>query len=415
MVKAKSFNISKKAVWEAYRKVKANRGVAGVDHQSLEDFEQDLAGNLYKLWNRLCSGSYYPPPVLQVEIPKAQGGVRKLGIPTVADRVAQMVVKQAFEPCVEPHFHEDSFGYRPGKSALQAVGATRQRCWKFDFVLELDVKGMFDSIDHSLLLRAVDKHTDCRWVRLYIERWLKAPFQQQGGGLVERTSGTPQGGVVSPLLANLFMHYVFDKWMDREFPEVPFARYADDAVVHCHSEAKARTLLERLHERFVECKLELHPEKTQIVCCNVKKQKFSKVAKKFNFLGYCFRPRLVRNRYGLLFANFTPAISPSNAKRIRQTVRRWRLHMRTHMNLFEIARLVSPIIQGWINYYGGYQRSSLFRVLNKINLALVKWVKWKYKKKAQYTKRARAWLGKVAKHHPDLFPHWKLAVPFPAE
>ena len=415
MDKTKSFNISKKAVWDAYRKVKANGGAAGVDHQSLEDFGQDLTNNLYKLWNRLCSGSYFPPPVLEVEIPKAQGGKRKLGIPTVADRIAQMVVKQAFEPSVEPYLHEDSYGYRSGKSALQAVGATRERCWQYDYVLEFDIKGMFDAIDHTLLLRAVDKHTDCRWVRLYIARWLKAPFQQADGKLVERNSGTPQGGVVSPLLSNLFMHYVFDKWMEREFPNNPFARYADDGVVHCRSEAEARLLLERIGFRFEECKLELHPEKTQIVCCHVGKQRHTKVAKKFDFLGYCFRPRLVRNRYGKLFVNFTPAISPSNAKRIRQTVRRWRLHVRTQMTLFEIARLVNPIIQGWINYYGSYQRSALSPVLRYINLALVKWVKWKYKNKGQYTKRARVWLGKVAKHHPHLFAHWRLYVPFPAE
>ena len=415
MVKTKPFSISKRAVWEAYRKVKANRGASGVDHQSLEDFAQGLANNLYKLWNRLCSGSYFPPPVLVVEIPKAQGGMRTLGIPTVADRIAQMVVKQAFEPSVEPYLHEDSYGYRPGKSALQAVGATRQRCWQYDYVLEFDIKGMFDAIDHTLLLRAVDKHTDCRWVRLYIERWLKAPFQQADSGLVERDSGTPQGGVVSPLLANLFLHYVFDKWMERKFPNNPFARYADDGVIHCRSEAQARYLLERLGKRFRECKLELHAEKTQIVCCHVGKQKYSEVAKKFDFLGYCFRPRLVRNRYGKLFVNFTPAISPRNAKRIRQTVRRWRLHVRTHMSLFEIARLVNPIIRGWINYYSVYQRSSLTPVLRYINLALVKWVKWKYKKKAQYTRRARRWLGQVATHYPGLFAHWSLAVPFPAE
>lgn len=415
MVKTKPFSISKRAVWDAYRKVKANRGASGVDHQSLEDFGQDLSNNLYKLWNRLCSGSYFPPPVLQVEIPKAQGGKRTLGVPTVADRIAQMVVKQAFEPSVEPYLHADSYGYRPGKSALQAVGVTRQRCWQFDYVLEFDIKGMFDAIDHSLLLRAVDKHTDCRWVRLYIERWLKAPFQQADGRVVERDSGTPQGGVVSPLLSNLFMHYAFDKWMERNFPNNPFARYADDGVIHCRNEAQARSLLERLGKRFRECKLELHPEKTQIVCCHVGKQKHTEVAKKFDFLGYCFRPRLVRNRYGKLFVNFTPAISPVNAKRIRQTVRRWRLHVRTRMTLFEIARLVNPIIRGWINYYSVYQRSSLTPVLRYINLALVKWVKWKYKKKAQYTRRARRWLGQVAKHHPGLFAHWSLAVPFPAE
>jgi RNA-directed DNA polymerase len=415
MVETKPFGISKRAVWEAYRRVKENRGAAGVDHQSLEDFGQDLTNNLYKLWNRLASGSYFPPPVLMVEIPKAQGGVRTLGIPTVADRIAQMVVKQAFEPCVDPYFHQDSYGYRPGKSALQAVGVTRHRCWRYDYVLEFDIKGLFDAIDHTLLLRAVDKHTDCRWVRLYIERWLKAPFQQADGGLVERDSGTPQGGVVSPVLSNLFLHYAFDKWMDRNFPDNPFARYADDAVVHCRSEAEARELKARLARRLRECKLELHPKKTQIVCCHVGKQQNTQVAKKFDFLGYCFRARLVRNRYGKMFVSFTPAISPRSAKKIRQQARRWRLHLRTSMSLEDIARAVNPAIRGWVNYYGAYQRSSLYPVLHHIDYHLVKWIKWKYKKKGNYSKRAIRWLGQAASHQPELFAHWSLGAPFPAE
>ena len=415
MVKTKPFGISKRAIWEAYHRVRKNGGAAGVDRQSLEDFEQDLPNNLYTLWNRLASGSYFPPPVRMVEIPKAQGGKRKLGIPTVADRIAQMVVKQAFEPCVEPYFHPDSYGYRPGKSALQAVGVTRQRCWRYDYVLEFDIKGLFDAIDHTLLLRAVDKHTGCRWVRLYIERWLKAPFQQADGRLVERQSGTPQGGVVSAVLSNLFLHYVFDHWMERNYPNNPFARYADDGVVHCRSEAQARYLRARLQRRFRDCQLELHPEKTQIVCCRVGKRHDTQVAKKFDFLGYCFRPRLVRSREGVMFVNFTPAISPRSAKRIRQTVRSWRLHLRSRMSLHDIARAVNPIIRGWVNYYSAYQRSSLLPVLRCINLALVKWVKWKYRKKGQYTRRARRWLGQVAKYEPGLFTHWSLGAPFPAE
>ena len=252
-------------------------------------------------------------------------------------------------------------------------------------------------------------------MRLYIERWLKAPFQQADGGRVERVSGTPQGGVVSPVLSNLFLHYVFDKWMERNFPNNPFARYADDGVVHCRSEAQARYLKARLERRLRECKLELHPGKTQIVCCHVGKQKNTQVAKQFDFLGYCFRSRLVRSRYGKLFVSFTPAISPRSARRIRQAIRRWRLYVRTRMSLQEIACLVNPVIRGWINYYSAYQRSSLIPVLRHINLALVKWVKWKYKKKGQYTKRARRWLGQVASHQPKLFAHWQLGAPFPAE
>ncbi len=414
MVETKPFGISKRAVWEAYRRVKENRGAAGVDHQSLEDFGENLSNNLYKLWNRLASGSYFPPPVLMVEIPKAHGGMRTLGIPTVADRIAQMVVKQAFEPCVEPYFHQDSYGYRPNKSALQAVGVTRQRCWRYDYVLEFDVKGLFDAIDHALLLRAVYKHTDCRWARLYIERWLKAPFQQADGGLVERDSGTPQGGVVSPVLSNLFLHYVFDQWMGRNFPDNPFARYADDAVVHCRSEGQARYLKARLERRFRECKLELHPEKTQIVCCHVGKQQNTQVAKKFDFLGYCFRARLVRSRQGKTFVGFTPAISPLSAKKIRQQARRWRLHLRTSQSLDDIARAVNPAIRGWMNYYGAYHRSSLAPVLRHINSHLLKWVKRKYKKRGRSTKRAKVLLESVAYHRPELFAHWQFGVGFTA-
>ena len=414
MVKTKPFGISKRAVWEAYRRVRKNGGAAGVDRQSLEEFERDLGNNLYKLWNRLASGRYFPPPVRQVEIPKAQGGTRTLGIPTVADRIAQMVVKQAFEPCVESYFHRDSYGYRPGKSALQAVGVTRQRCWQYDYVLEFDIKGLFDAIDHTLLLRAVEKHTDCRWVRLYIERWLKAPFQQADGKLVERRSGTPQGGVVSPLLANLFLHYVFDKWMERDFPHNPFARYADDGVVHCRSEAQACYLKHRLEKRFRECMLELHPRKTQIVCCRVGEKQDPQVSNQFDFLGYCFRPRLVRSRSGQMFVGFTPAISPQAAKRIRQRVRRWRLHRLSGRSLEDLAQEVNPVIQGWMNYYGAYQRSALVPILRHIDQHLVKWVKRKYKKRRS-AKRAMRWLGQVASYHPGLFVHWRLSAPFPAE
>ena len=412
--KTKPFAISKRAVWEAYRQVKENRGAAGVDRQSLEDFEQDLANNLYKLWNRLASGSYFPPPVLAVEIPKAQGGRRRLGVPTVADRIAQTVVKQAFEPCVEPYFHPDSYGYRPGKSALQAVGITRERCWRYDYLLEWDIKGLFDAIDHTLLVRAVNHHTDCRWVRLYLERWLTAPFQQPDGVLIARERGTPQGGCVSPVLANLLLHYVFDKWMERQFPNLPFARYADDAVVHCHRQAEAEQLKAALEQRFRECRLELHPEKTQIVCCNVTKQRNSGLAKQFVFLGYCFRPRRVRSRQGKRFVGFTPAISPNAAKRIRQRIRRWRLHRQTRLSLEAIAQVVNPIITGWINYYGAYHRSALYPILRHIDYHLVKWVKRKYKKRGRYVARAIAWLGKVAHHQTGLFAHWRFGVRFPA-
>lgn len=415
MGETKPFEIPKYAVWDAYRKVKKNNGTSGVDRQSLEDFDRDLGNNLYKLWNRMASGSYFPPPVRMLEIPKAQGGMRKLGIPTVSDRIAQMVVKEALEPCVEPYFHPDSYGYRPEKSALQAIEVTRRRCWQYDYLLEFDIRGLFDAIDHTLLMRAVKKHTDCRWVQLYTERWLKAPFQQADGGLVARESGTPQGGVVSPVLANLFLHYVFDKWMQIHFPKYLFARYADDAVVHCHDLAEVEYLKVCLEKRFRECGLELHPEKTKIVCCNVAKQRSTQANKKFEFLGYCFRPRLVRSWRGNFFVGFTPAISPTAAKEIRQQIRKWRLHLHTGLSVEEIAKRINPIVRGWINYYSAYQRSALYPVLRHIDRCLVRWVKRKYKKKGKYFKRAKVWLGKVAYHRPELFVHWQFGVTFPAE
>jgi len=262
---AKPFSISKRMVWEAYKRVKANQGAAGVDEESLADFEEHLTANLYKLWNRLASGSYFPPPVRTVMIPKRDGGQRALGMPTVSDRMAQTVVAMGLEPVLEPHFHPDSYGYRPGKSAIQALGVARQRCWRYDWVLALDIKGFFDNIDHTLLLRALRKHTACPWVLLYVTRWLQAPVQGQDGTLIQRGQGVPQGGCISPVLANLFLHYAFDAWMQREHPSIPFERYADDIIAHCQSAVQARWLQARIATRLAQCHLELHPTKTHIV------------------------------------------------------------------------------------------------------------------------------------------------------
>jgi RNA-directed DNA polymerase len=296
MSATKPFVIDKWLVYEAYKAVKANAGAAGVDQQSIEDFEMDLKGNLYKIWNRMSSGSYFPPPVRAVAIPKKSGGERILGIPTVADRVAQMVVKQVIEPMIEPSFLPDSYGYRPGKSALDAVGITRERCWRYNWVLEFDIKGLFDNIDHSLLQLALKKHVECEWAMLYIERWLKAPLQLADGTRVERTRGTPQGGVVSPVLANLFLHYTFDVCMKRTFPQLLWCRYADDGLVHCRSEQEAQAIKQALQARFEQCGLELHPTKTKIVYCKDGSRKGKYPNTKFDFLGYTFRPRLVKNR-----------------------------------------------------------------------------------------------------------------------
>ncbi len=412
MAKGKSYEISKQVVWEAYQKVKANRGAAGVDRQSLDDFEKDLKGNLYKIWNRMSSGSYFPPPVRLVEIPKDQGrGVRPLGIPTVADRIAQMVAKLYFEPLVEPHFHPDSYGYRPGKSALDAVGTARERCWHQDWVIDLDIKGFFDNLDHELLMRAVRHHTELPWVILYVQRWLAAPLQYADGCLEERTKGSPQGSVVSPVLANLFLHYAFDEWMRRNYPHVLFERYADDVVIHAATRAQAESLLEAVRNRLKQCHLELHPEKTKIVYCQDSDRRGHHDHIKFDFLGYTFRPRRAKNRWGKYFVSFLPAISGKAAKKIRATVRDWRLGAsRNNQTLEEIARFVNPYVRGWVNYYGRYYRSALNPVLRHLERALVYWVRRKFKRLRRHQRKATHWLGRVARREPGLLYSWQIGI-----
>ncbi|MDO9351985.1 MAG: group II intron reverse transcriptase/maturase [Deltaproteobacteria bacterium] len=410
MKRAKPYEISKKVVWEAWKQVKANHGAAGVDEESVSDFEKNVKDNLYKIWNRMSSGSYFPPPVRTVEIPKKSGGERLLGIPTVTDRVAQVVAKMYLEPVLEPNFHQDSYGYRPGKSAIQAVEVTRRRCWKYDWVLEFDIKGLFDNINHDLLMRAVRKHTDCKWMLLYIERWLKAPFQGEDGILVERTKGTPQGGVISPLLANLFLHYVFDKWMERNYPQVPFCRYADDGVVHCRTEAEAWLMKEVIESRFKECNLELHREKTRIIYCKDEDRRKEYSQTSFDFLGFTFRPRRSKNRWGKPFINFSPAVSNEAGKAMRQEARRWRLHLRSDKSLEDLSRMFSPIVRGWINYYGSFYKSALYPTLRHLNRTLVRWAERKFKRLRRHQRRAEYWLGRIAQRQPWLFPHWRMGI-----
>ncbi len=409
MDNAKPFCISKREVWEAYKRVKANQGAAGVDGQSIEQFEEELENNLYRLWNRMCSGSYFPPPVRRVDIPKSDGQLRPLGIPTVSDRIAQMVVQRYLEPIVEPLFHGDSYGYRPGRSAHQALSVTRQRCWRYDWVLDLDLKSFFDTIDWELLLRALRRHTDCKWVLLYIERWLKAPVCMPDGTLVERKQGTPQGAVISPLLANLFLHYAFDRWMAEKHPDIPFERYADDIICHCASEAQARVLKNALGQRFMQCHLELHPHKTKIVYCKDANRRGSYPEQRFDFLGYTFRPRSSRTREGKLFTSFAPAVSEKAAKAIRQRMRRWRLHHRNDLALEEIARWTRPIVMGWVRYYGRFHASVLRGALRTLDDFLVRWSQRKYKRLRAHKARAWQWLWRVHSRQPDLFAHWALA------
>ena len=410
MDKTKPYDIPKQTVWDAFQRVKANKGAAGVDEETIGEFEQDLKGNLYKIWNRMSSGSYFPPAVKAVEIPKKSGGVRILGIPTVSDRVAQMVVKMHFEPKVEPIFAADSYGYRPGKSAIDALRITRGRCWRYDWVIELDIRKLFDRIDHELLMKAVGKHTDSAWEILYIERWLKAPFQMQDGSLVERTMGTPQGGVVSPVLANLFMHYAFDEWMKREHPNNPWARYADDGVIHCRTQKEAENLLIELGERFKQCKLELNTEKTRIVYCKDDDRRGNYPVTSFDFLGYTFRARGSKNRWGKCFINFSPAVSNAASKAMRQTIRGWRMQLKSDVGIDDLSRMFNPVVRGWINYYGCFYKSQLYSVLRHMNRALMYWARRKYKKLAVHKRRASAWLGRLARNRPELFAHWQMGI-----
>jgi RNA-directed DNA polymerase len=407
----KPFRIDKKQVYEAYKAVKSNAGSAGVDGQTIEQFEADLQNNLYKLWNRMSSGSYFPPPVRAVSIPKKTGGQRILGVPTVADRVAQMVVKQLIEPELDPIFLADSYGYRPRKSALDAVGVTRQRCWKYDWVLEFDIKGLFDNIDHELLLRAVRKHVKCKWALLYIERWLTAPMEHEDGTKAERKSGTPQGGVVSPILSNLFLHYTFDLWMARTHPDFPWCRYADDGLVHCRNEQEAQTLKAELQARLAECRLELHPTKTKIVYCKDRNRKGAYPNVHFDFLGYCFRPRVVRrSRDNKLFCGFNPAVSSSALKAMRTTIRELDFRHQTQLSLVDIARRVNPLLRGWIEYYGRYAPSALSPLLRYINHTLRAWAMRKFKRFAAHKIRAGRFLERLARENANLFVHWRLGM-----
>ena len=403
----KSFDISKWEVWEAWEKVKANKGAPGVDGCSIEDFEKDLKNNLYRIWNRMSSGSYFPPPVLAVEIPKPHGGgTRVLGVPTVEDRIAQTVVARRLEAKVEPIFHPDSYGYRPGRAALDAVAVCRKRCWKTDWVIDLDIQKFFDSVPWELIVKAVEANTDQPWVLLYVKRWLSAPMQSSTGTLHPRDRGTPQGSAVSPVLANLFLHYAFDAWMAREFPGVTFERYVDDAVVHCVSQAQARTVLAAIAERMEQVGLRLHPEKTRIVYCQDSNRRRSFEHTAFTFLGFTFRQRQARNKQGKRFSAFLPAMSKDALKKISAEVRSWRLHTRIGHTFQHLARCINPIVRGWMQYYGAFYRAALHPLLARINAYLVRWIRKKYRRLQAKKKALECWRGITARY-PRMFTHWE--------
>jgi len=403
----RSFDISRQEVWEAYLKVRANKGAPGADGCSIEMFEADLKNNLYKIWNRMSSGCYFPPPVMAVEIPKPHGGgTRMLGVPTVADRIAQTVVAARLEKSVEPKFHDDSYGYRPRRSALDAVGRCRERCWEFDWVIDLDIQKFFDSVPWDLIVKAVEANTDQPWVVLYVKRWLAAPIQMPDGSLAERDRGTPQGSAVSPVLANLFLNYAFDIWMARKFPAVPFERYVDDAVVHCRSERQARMVATAIGERMEQVGLRLHPDKTRIVYCKDGKRPGSHEHTSFDFLGFTFRARGVRSKNGNVFTGFGPAVSKTARKRMSQQVRSWRLHHYTTFSEQDLARWINPIVSGWMNYYGRYYRTELYPLLRRINAYLMRWLRKKYKRLRAFKKAHAAW-KRTTRQYPRFFAHWR--------
>jgi group II intron reverse transcriptase/maturase len=410
----KPFEISKRAVWEAWEKVRANKGAPGVDGESIADFEKDLKGNLYKIWNRMSSGTYFPPPVRAVEIAKAHGtGTRMLGVPTVADRIAQTVVARVLEERAERLFHPDSYGYRPKRSALDAVAACRRRCWETDWVIDLDIRKFFDSVPWDLVVKVVQANTDLPWVVLYVQRWLKAPLRLPDGTLRQRDRGTPQGSSVSPVLANLFLHYAFDAWMAREFPGVRFERYVDDAVVHCVSQAQARTVLAALEERMAQVGLTLHPDKTRIVYCKDGRRRGSGEHTSFTFLGYTFRARGVRTKTGRMMTGFTPAISKDALNKLSAQVRSWRLHRRTGLSEADLARWINPIVRGWMNYYGAFYRSALYPLLTRINAYLLRWLRKKHPRLRGRKKAQDAW-ARACQQRPRYFAHWAWVMTIPA-
>jgi len=408
--KTKQFDIPKRLFVQAYKLVKVNAGAAGVDAESLDKFAIDLKDNLYKLWNRMSSGSYFPPAVKAVAIPKKSGGTRILGIPTVGDRICQTVAKLMLEPEVERCFLPDSYGYRPNKSALDAIGITRQRCWKYPWVLEFDIKGLFDHLPHNLLMKAVRKHAKHKWEILYIERWLKVEMKMPDGQNIARSCGTPQGGVISPILANLFMHYTFDLWMTRNYPHINWCRYADDGLMHCHSLKQAENLLKSLKKRLKECGLEVHPGKTRIVCCKVKVRNNRYPYKSFDFLGYTFRARKCKDSQGEVFTGFNPAASKSSMKAMRRKVRILNVRNRADLSLEDISNWMNPIIQGWINYYGKYNRSELYKVWRHFNQTLIAWAMKKYKRLRKRKKAAGLFIEGIAKRNPKLFANWRIGM-----
>lgn len=400
--------ITKEQVWEAYCHIRKNGNACGVDKLTLKGYEEVKSRELYKVWNRMASGSYFPPPVRRVEIPKDGGKLRQLGIPTVSDRVAQMVVKHHLEPMLERIFHKNSFGYRPGRNPHMALKQAKEECWKKGWVIDLDIESFFDNMDHELLLRALQRHVKEKWVLMYVERWLKVPVVLEDGSVKEREKGSPQGGVISPLLSNLFLHYVFDRWMEIHHPHITFERYADDIVVHCKTKKQAEWLLARIGERMQSCNLRLHQEKTKVVYCKQsgRNDVFERVT--FDFLGFTFKPKKARKPNGELFLGFGPVISRKSTAKLMAELRRLNLHRRTRHELPTLAEVLEPKLRGWFNYYGRIDKWTLSLIMFKLNERLIKWASKRFKRFKRNKLKARKWLVRVYNDFPNLFYHWQL-------
>lgn len=402
--------ITKEMVKAAYRKVKSNHGSAGVDKESLEMFQSDLLNNLYKLWNRLSSGSYFPQSVREVSIPKANGGERILGIPTVSDRIAQQVIKSYVEPRLEAEFSNDSYGYRPLRSAHQAVQAVRDNVRQYAWVVDMDIKSFFDEVSHELLLKALDRHVEEKWVKMYIIRWLEAPSQSQDGVLkVKSGQGTPQGGVISPLLANLYLHYVLDKWLVKYYPQVSFVRYADDVIVHCNSESEANEILDAIRLRMKECQLRLNEEKTKIVYCqNYRNKEKNDYKKKFDFLGFTFKPQPTSSKRGGMFLGYDCSISQQAQTRIVEGWKQVHFHRDSTLTIQEIARNVNRQMIGIFRYYGQFKLWALRKLVRHFHFRLVKWVLNKYKRFRGSYSKGYLWIGSIKESYPTMFYHWTI-------
>ena len=408
MKKGKAFQISQNEVLNAYKAVKANKGAGGVDGIELQEFDRDWKNRLYVLWNRMSSGSYYPKPVRGVEIPKKNGKKRLLGIPTIEDRVAQMVLRNRLEPMLEPMFHEDSYGYRPDKSALDAIATARSRCFRMKWVIEFDIVGLFDNINHEKMLDLIRKHCQEKWILMYIGRCLKAPILMPDKTLKERNAGTPQGGVISPVLANLFMHYAFDSWMAGKFPKCPWERYADDGIIHCVTQKQAEFVLDMLKEQMKRYGLTIHPEKSKIVFCRRNNEPVpERVETSFVFLGYCFRPRLVKSAQGIYFMGFTPAVSVEAARSFREKVR-VTIGKAATTDMIILSQMLNPVIRGWMNYFCKFTPSEAFRKgINYVNQKLVRWIRKIKKKVKRSYRKAQILLKRIALSNPKMFYQWQ--------